>query len=86
VLGAAQVVAFTEVHNSRSRTVMERVGMAYDREIHRPGLVAGTPGLHPGDPTPATSPTSHHEPIGRSRRDHRCGRQAATVRFYDHLR
>ncbi|MGH8968114.1 MAG: GNAT family N-acetyltransferase, partial [Actinomycetes bacterium] len=40
------VVAFTEVHNTRSRAVMERLGMTYVREIRRPGLVAGRPGVH----------------------------------------
>jgi RimJ/RimL family protein N-acetyltransferase len=50
VLGATEVVAFTEVHNVRSRAVMERLGMAYDREIRRPGLVAGRPGVHPDAP------------------------------------
>lgn len=47
VLGATAVVAFTEVHNVRSRAVMERLGMRYDREILRPGLIAGRPGMHP---------------------------------------
>jgi RimJ/RimL family protein N-acetyltransferase len=46
-LGADRVVAFTEVHNTRSRAVMERLGMRYDGEIRRPGLVARHPGVHP---------------------------------------
>lgn len=49
-LGATEVVAFTEVHNVRSRAVMERLGMRYDREIRRPGLIAGRPGMHPDAP------------------------------------
>lgn len=32
-LGAAEVVAFTEPHNARSRAVMVRLGMRYQREI-----------------------------------------------------
>lgn len=40
VVGASQVVAFTEVHNLRSRAVMERLGMSYCQEIARVGLVA----------------------------------------------
>jgi RimJ/RimL family protein N-acetyltransferase len=50
VLSATEVVAFTEVHNLRSRAVMERLGMRYDREIRRPGLIAGRPGVHPDAP------------------------------------
>jgi [ribosomal protein S5]-alanine N-acetyltransferase len=35
-LGAAEVVAFTEPANSRSRAVMERLGMRYAKDItHR---------------------------------------------------
>jgi RimJ/RimL family protein N-acetyltransferase len=35
-LGAGEVVAFTEPHNTRSRAVMERLGMRYARDIlHR---------------------------------------------------
>jgi ribosomal-protein-alanine N-acetyltransferase len=41
-LGAAEVVAFTEVHNVASRAVMAKLGMAYVRELRRPGLVAGS--------------------------------------------
>jgi RimJ/RimL family protein N-acetyltransferase len=50
VLGATEVVAFTVVHNTRSRAVMERLGMRYDGEIRRLGLVAGRPGMHPDAP------------------------------------
>ena len=42
VLGVEEVVAFTEVHNVRSRAVMERLGMRYVRQILRPGLIAGS--------------------------------------------
>ena len=43
VLGAVEeVVSFTEVHNVRSRAVMERLGMRYVRQILRPGLIAGS--------------------------------------------
>lgn len=45
-LGAAEVVAFTEVHNVGSRRVMERLGMSFWRVVHRPGLVAGSSGVH----------------------------------------
>jgi RimJ/RimL family protein N-acetyltransferase len=41
-LGAAEVVAFTELHNVASRAVMTKLGMAYGRELRRPGLVAGS--------------------------------------------
>jgi RimJ/RimL family protein N-acetyltransferase len=35
-LGAAEIVAFTEAYNQRSRAVMERIGMRYSRDItHR---------------------------------------------------
>lgn len=39
------VIAFTEIHNRRSRAVMERLGMTYTREIYRPGLVEGVHGV-----------------------------------------
>lgn len=39
------VIAFTEMHNRRSRAVMERLGMTYAREIRRPGLVEGVEGV-----------------------------------------
>jgi RimJ/RimL family protein N-acetyltransferase len=50
VLGATEVVAFTEVHNVRSRAVAQRLGMRYDREIRHPGLIAGLRGVHPDAP------------------------------------
>ncbi|MDQ3861944.1 MAG: GNAT family N-acetyltransferase [Actinomycetota bacterium] len=40
--GVEEVVAFSEVHNARSRAVMERLGMRYVRRIVRPGFVAGS--------------------------------------------
>jgi RimJ/RimL family protein N-acetyltransferase len=46
VLGVGEVVSFTEVHNTRSRAVMERLGMCYVGEILRPGFVAGSAVLH----------------------------------------
>jgi RimJ/RimL family protein N-acetyltransferase len=48
--GADEVVAFTEVHNVASRRVMERLGMEFVQEIRRPGLVAGTDGIHDDAP------------------------------------
>jgi RimJ/RimL family protein N-acetyltransferase len=36
-LRAAEVVAFTEPHNARSRAVMERLGMTYDKDIDHEG-------------------------------------------------
>jgi RimJ/RimL family protein N-acetyltransferase len=45
VLGVDEVIAFTEVHNHRSRAVVERLGMSYRGEIRRPGLVEGTCGI-----------------------------------------
>lgn len=36
-LGADEVVSFTEVHNLRSRAVMERLGFGYAREIRHGG-------------------------------------------------
>jgi RimJ/RimL family protein N-acetyltransferase len=50
VLGVEEVVAFTEVHNARSRAVMERLGMRYFRRILRPGLVAGSSEMHEAAP------------------------------------
>lgn len=44
------VVAFTEVHNAASRAVMRRIGLRDVGVIHREGLVAGRPGLHPDAP------------------------------------
>lgn len=36
-LGAGEVVAFTEPHNTRSRAVMQRLGMRHDRDIVHEG-------------------------------------------------
>jgi RimJ/RimL family protein N-acetyltransferase len=44
------IVAFTEVHNLASRAVMERLGTRPAGIIHREGLKAGSPGLHPDAP------------------------------------
>src|SRR5690606_41113102 len=43
--GAADVVAFTEPHNRRSRAVMEKLGMGFLREITGRGLVEGRAGV-----------------------------------------
>jgi RimJ/RimL family protein N-acetyltransferase len=40
-LDAHEVIAFTEVHNRRSRAVMERLGMTYVGNIVHRGLVEG---------------------------------------------
>lgn len=45
-----RVVSFTEVHNLPSQAVMRRLGMRDAGVIHREGLVAGRPGLHPDAP------------------------------------
>lgn len=45
-LGAGEVVAFTELHNRRSRAVMERLGMRHVRDFTRRGLVEGCDGVH----------------------------------------
>jgi RimJ/RimL family protein N-acetyltransferase len=50
VLRPEEVVAFTEVHNQRSRAVMERLGMRYRGEIRHRGLVEGRPGVHDDAP------------------------------------
>ncbi len=50
VLGVEEVVSFTEVHNARSRAVMERLGMRYVRRIRRPGLIAGSAAVHEAAP------------------------------------
>ena len=50
VLGVGEVVSFTEVHNARSRAVMERLGMRHVGEILRPGLIAGSPVVHEDAP------------------------------------
>jgi RimJ/RimL family protein N-acetyltransferase len=49
-LDAAEVVAFTEVHNRASRAVMTRLGMTMSGLIYRPGLVEGRPGVQPSAP------------------------------------
>lgn len=49
-LGAAEVVAFTEVHNHASRAVMVRLGMTEIGCLHRPGLVEGIAGIHDAAP------------------------------------
>lgn len=49
-LDAEEVVAFTEVHNARSRAVMERLGMRHARDISGTGLVAGRDGVHDSAP------------------------------------
>jgi RimJ/RimL family protein N-acetyltransferase len=41
VLGARAVVSCTVRHNTRSRAVMERIGMRYAGEIHSRGVVEG---------------------------------------------
>lgn len=40
-LGARAVVSCTARHNTRSRAVMERIGMRYAGEVRSPGLVEG---------------------------------------------
>lgn len=50
VLGVEEVVSFTEVHNARSRAVMERLGMRYVGQILRPGLIAGSADVHEAAP------------------------------------
>lgn len=50
VLGAEEVLSFTEVHNSRSRAVMTRIGMHYEADITRPGLAAGLDGIQDAAP------------------------------------
>lgn len=49
-LRAERVVAFTEVHNTRSRAVMERIGMSYVRTFNARGLVEGRSGEHDDAP------------------------------------
>jgi RimJ/RimL family protein N-acetyltransferase len=41
-----RVVAFTEVHNLRSRAVMERLGMTHLHDFNNPGLIAGSEEIH----------------------------------------
>jgi RimJ/RimL family protein N-acetyltransferase len=50
VLGVEEVVSFTEVHNVRSRAVMERLRMRYVGQILRPGLIAGSDVVHEAAP------------------------------------
>jgi RimJ/RimL family protein N-acetyltransferase len=50
VPGVEEVVSFTEVHNVRSRAVMERLGMRHVGQILRPGLIAGSPGVREAAP------------------------------------
>jgi RimJ/RimL family protein N-acetyltransferase len=50
VPGVEEVVAFTEVHNARSRAVMERLGMRDVGRILRPGFVAGSSEMHKDAP------------------------------------
>lgn len=42
------VISFTERHNFRSRTVMERIGMTYAGEFLGSGLIEGKQGVHDG--------------------------------------
>jgi RimJ/RimL family protein N-acetyltransferase len=44
--GADEVIAFTERHNTRSRAVMERLGMDYVGEFPGEGRVEGMNGVH----------------------------------------
>lgn len=44
------IVCFTEVHNLPSQAVMRRLGLRRAGVLHRPGVVAGRPGLHPDAP------------------------------------
>jgi RimJ/RimL family protein N-acetyltransferase len=44
------VVAFTELHNHRSRAVMRRLGLRFDTVISRSGLIEGRIGIHPNAP------------------------------------
>lgn len=46
-LGADEVVAFTEPHNTASRTVMERLGMTLAGEVEAPALIEGKDGIRP---------------------------------------
>lgn len=49
-LGADQVVAFTEPHNERSRAVMERLGLAYRRDIVHDGYAMVLYAIDRADP------------------------------------
>jgi RimJ/RimL family protein N-acetyltransferase len=46
VLGVDEVAAYTEIHNRRSRAVMERLGMSFVGEVRATGLVEGKDGVH----------------------------------------
>lgn len=46
VPGVEEVVSFTEVHNARSRAVMERLGMRHVGQILRPGFIEGSDVVH----------------------------------------
>ncbi|GAA4970409.1 GNAT family N-acetyltransferase [Kineococcus glutinatus] len=50
VLGAQEVLSFTEEHNTASRAVMERVGMRHVGRVVRPGLVEGLDGVQESAP------------------------------------
>ena len=50
VLGVEEVVSFTEVHNARSRAVMERLGMCHVGQILRRGFIPGSAGVHEAAP------------------------------------
>jgi RimJ/RimL family protein N-acetyltransferase len=50
VLGHNEVVSFTEVYNSASRAVMERLGMTFVKIIYERGLIEGRDGIHDGAP------------------------------------
>ncbi len=63
-LGAADVVAFTEVHNRASRAVMHRLGMTFRGQIRRRGLIEGREGLHDEAPFALYS-LSRHEHAAR---------------------
>jgi RimJ/RimL family protein N-acetyltransferase len=60
-LGADRIVAFTEVHNMRSRAVMERLGMRYAYEFPWTGLIDGREGIHEDAPF-ALYATEHDGP------------------------
>jgi [ribosomal protein S5]-alanine N-acetyltransferase len=58
-LGADEVVAFTEPHNDRSRAVMERLGMTYQRDIIHDGATFVLYRVRrPPGPTTAPRPTA----------------------------
>jgi RimJ/RimL family protein N-acetyltransferase len=45
-LRVGEVVAFTEVHNLRSRRVMARLGLSYEQIFRRAGLMEGRDDIH----------------------------------------